>query len=128
MSATTPTTASSTRPQKAGWSDPGFDWKQTLFLSNWVFLPLIGAAFSISIGGEIKQVGRGQTLGIIGAIVGSVVVWLISIALVFRTMGSDFLGAVTYSNLNGVEGAVTPVTPFPTLLTGLGPAPSPSRS
>ena len=105
---------------KAGWSDPGFDWKQTLFLSNWVFLPLIGAAFSISIGGEIKQVGRGQTLGIIGAIVGSVVVWLISIALVFRTMGSDFLGAVTYSNLNGVEGAVTPVTPFPTLLTGLG--------
>ena len=106
--------------QKAGWSDPGFDWKQTLLLSNWAFLPLIGAAFSISIGGEIKQVGRGQTLGIIGAITMSVVVWIISIALVYKTMGKDFLGAVTYSNLNGVEGAATPVTPFPTLLTGLG--------
>jgi APA family basic amino acid/polyamine antiporter len=104
----------------AGWSDPGFDWKQTLLFSNWAFLPLIGAAFSISIGGEIKQVGRGQTLGIIGAITMSVVVWIISIALVYKTMGKDFLGAVTYSNLNGVEGAATPVTPFPTLLTGLG--------
>ena len=48
------------------------------------------------------------------------IVWLISFALIYRTMGSDFLGSVTYSNLNGVEGAATPVTPFPTLLTGLG--------
>lgn len=104
----------------AGWSDPSFDWKQTILLANWAFLPLIGAAFSISIGGEIKQVGRGQTLGIFGAIFGSVIVWLISFALIYRTMGSDFLGSVTYSNLNGVEGAATPVTPFPTLLTGLG--------
>ena len=106
--------------QQAGWSDPGFDWKQTLLFSNWAFLPLIGAAFSISIGGEIKQVGRGQSLGIIGAITMSVLIWIISIALVYKTMGKDFLGAVTYSNLNGVEGAATPVTPFPTLLTGLG--------
>lgn len=105
---------------QAGWSDPGFDWKQTILFSNWAFLPLIGAAFSISIGGEIKQVGRGQSIGILGAIIGSVVIWLVSIALVHRTMGSDFLGSVTYANLNGVEGAVTPVTPFPNLLSGLG--------
>jgi APA family basic amino acid/polyamine antiporter len=104
----------------AGWSDPGFDWKQTILLANWAFLPLIGGAFSISIGGEIKQVGRGQTIGILGAILGSVTVWLISFALIYRTMGSDFLGSVTFSNLNAVEGAATPVTPFPTLLTGLG--------
>ena len=105
---------------KGGWHDPGFDWSRTVELANWAFLPLIGAIFSISIGGEIKQVVRGQTIGMIGAIVGSVVVWLISFALIFRTMGSDFLGGVTYSNLNGVDGASTPVTPFPTLLTGLG--------
>jgi APA family basic amino acid/polyamine antiporter len=105
---------------QAGWNDPGFDWKQTVLLSNWAFLPLIGAAFSISIGGEIKQVSRAQTIGILGAIIGSVIVWLVSFALVFRTMGSDFLGAVTYSNLNAVEGASTPVTPYPTLLAGLG--------
>jgi amino acid transporter len=106
--------------RKAGWSDPGYDWKQTIYLANWAFLPLIGAAFSISIGGEIKQVTKGQTVGILAAIVGSVVVWVISFALVFRTMGSHFLGAVTYSNLNAVKGASTPVTPYPTLLTGLG--------
>ncbi len=104
----------------AGWSDPGFDLKQTMRLANWAFLPLIGAAFSISIGGEIKQATKGQTLGILGAILGAVSVWLISFALVLRTMGSDFLGSVTYSSLNAVEGAATPVTPFPTLLTGLG--------
>ncbi len=103
-----------------GWSNPGFDLGDTVKLANWAFLPLIGAAFSISIGGEIKQVARGQTVGIIAAIIGSVVVWLISFALIFRTMGKDFLGAVTYSSLNGVEGAATPVTPFPTLLAGLG--------
>jgi amino acid transporter len=105
---------------EAGWGDPGFDWKQTLLFSNWAFLPLIGAAFSISIAGEIKQVSRAQTIGILGAIVGAVAVWLLSFALIQRTMGSDFLGAVTYSSLNGVEGAATPVTPFPTLLAGLG--------
>jgi APA family basic amino acid/polyamine antiporter len=106
--------------REAGWTDAGFDWKQTILLANWAFLPLIGGAFSISIGGEIKQVTRGQTLGILGAIIGSVVIWLISFALVYRTMGSNFLGSVTYSSLNAVEGASAPVTPFPTLLTGLG--------
>jgi amino acid transporter len=104
----------------AGWADPGFDWKQTLLFSNWAFLPLIGAAFSISIGGEIKQVSRAQTLGILGAVTGAVLTWLVSFALIYRTMGSDFLGGVTYANLNAVEGAATPVTPFPTLLTGIG--------
>jgi len=106
--------------REAGWSDPGMDWGQTILFANWAFLPLIGAAFSISIGGEIKQVTRGQTIGIIGAILGSVLVWIVSIALVYRSMGSDFLGGVTYASFNGVEGASTPVTPFPTLLTGLG--------
>jgi amino acid transporter len=105
---------------KGGWHSGGFDWSRTLELANWAFLPLIGAAFSISIGGEIKQVTKGQTLGILGAVVGAVVVWIISYALIFRTMGSDFLGAVTYSNFNAVHGASTPVTPYPTLLTGLG--------
>lgn len=105
---------------QAGWGDPGFDWKQTILLANWAFLPLIGSAFSISIGGEIKQVTRGQTIGILGAIIGAVVTWIICFFLIFRTMGSDFLGSVTFSSLNAVEGAETPVTPFPTLLTGLG--------
>jgi APA family basic amino acid/polyamine antiporter len=105
--------------QKAGWSNPGATVSETLKASNWAFLPLIGAAFSISIGGEIKSVARGQGVGIVGAIVGSVVIWIVVIALVYRVMGYDFLSATTYSSLNGVEGAATPVTPWITLLAGI---------
>jgi amino acid transporter len=80
---------------------------------------LIGAAFSISIGGEIKQVARGQGYGIVGAIVGSVVIWLIVFALVYHVMGYNFLSANTYASLNGVTSAATPVTPWITLLAGI---------
>jgi amino acid transporter len=109
-----------TAASKAGWSNPSFDMGQTILLANWAFLPLIGAAFSISIGGEIKQVTRGQTLGILGAIIWSVAVWVASYALVYQTMGSDFLGAVTYSSLNAVPNAATPVAAYPTLLVAVG--------
>jgi basic amino acid/polyamine antiporter, APA family len=107
---------------KAGFTQPGYSWKQTLYLANWAFLPLIGAAFSISIGGEIKQVAKGQTRGILAAICGSVIVWIICFALVYKTMGHTFLGAVTFDNLNAVNNASTPVVPYTTLLTGLGTA------
>jgi amino acid transporter len=102
-----------------GWSNPGFTWNQTWKASNWAFLPLIGAAFSISIGGEIKQVARGQGFGIVGAIVGSVICWVIVFVLVYHVMGYDFLSATTYSSLNGVTAAATPVTPWITLLAGI---------
>lgn len=102
------------------YADPGFDWKQTFLLANWAFLPLIGAAFSISIGGEIKQASRGQTMGILGAIIGSVIVFIVSFALVYRTMGYTFLGAVTSGSLNGTKGASTPTTPWINLLVGIG--------
>jgi basic amino acid/polyamine antiporter, APA family len=104
---------------KNGWANPGFDWTQTLKASNWAFLPLIGAAFSIAIGGEIKSVTKGQGLGIIGAVVGSMITWIITFALVYRVMGYDFLSATTYSSLNGVTKAATPVTPWITLLAGI---------
>ncbi|MGN6168484.1 MAG: hypothetical protein ACTHQQ_09990 [Solirubrobacteraceae bacterium] len=102
-----------------GWSNPGATVSQTLKASNWAFLPLIGAAFSISIGGEIKSVTRGQGVGIVGAIWGSVVIWVIVFALVFNVMGYNFLSATTYSSLNAVPGAATPVTPWITLLAGI---------
>lgn len=105
---------------KAGWTNPSFDLGQTVLLANWAFLPLIGAAFSISIGGEIKQVTRGQTLGILGAIAWSVVVWVVAYALVYQSMGSNFLGAVTYASVNGVTNAATPVAAYPTLLVAVG--------
>jgi basic amino acid/polyamine antiporter, APA family len=47
-------------------------------------------------------------------------VFVVSFALVYRTMGYTFLGAVTSANLNGVAGAATPTTPWITLLVGVG--------
>ena len=44
--------------KEKGWGEAGFDLWQTMLMSNWPFLPLIGAAFSIAIGGEIKSVGK----------------------------------------------------------------------
>jgi APA family basic amino acid/polyamine antiporter len=98
---------------EGGWMNPGYDWKQTILVANWAFLPLLGAALSIAIGGEIKQVNRGQTFGILGALIGSVILFVITFALAYRTFGYDFLGSVAYSG-------VTPVAPYVTLLGGIG--------
>lgn len=103
--------------REGGWADPGFSWKQTLLVSNWAFLPLIGSAFSIAIGGEIKSVTRAQTWGMLGAILLSVVVWLVTIPLAYRVFGYDFLGAAGFNDLEGLTG--TPTTPWITLLTGV---------
>ena len=54
--------------KEKGWGEAGFDLWQTLLVSNWPFLPLIGAAFSIAIGGEIKSVAKSQTVGMLGAV------------------------------------------------------------
>jgi APA family basic amino acid/polyamine antiporter len=97
-----------------GFKAPGFDWGETLKLANWAFLPLIGAAFSIAIGGEIRQVTKGQTRGILLAIVGSVITWIICYALVFRTMGHGFLGAVTATD------KLPPGVSYTPTLTGIG--------
>jgi APA family basic amino acid/polyamine antiporter len=109
---------------KNGFTEPGYSGKETLRLANWAFLPLIGAAFSISIGGEIKQVAKGQSRGILLAILGSMGIWMICFALNYKMMGHTFLGAVTYSNFNAVPGASTPIVPYTTLLTGVGSASS----
>ena len=103
--------------KQGGWADPGFSWKQTLLASNWAFLPLIGAAFSIAIGGEIKSVTKSQTWGMLGALALSVAAWLISIPLAYKTFGYDFLGAAGFNDLEGLAG--TPTTPWITLLAGI---------
>jgi amino acid transporter len=100
-----------------GWTNPGFTWKQTLLASNWWFLPLIGAAFSIAIGGEIKSVTKSQTWGMLGAILICAVAWLITVPLAYHVFGYTFLGSVGFNDLNGLSG--TPTTPWITLLAGV---------
>jgi amino acid transporter len=88
--------------KEGGWSwDGTWNLKQTWLVSNWWFLPLIGAAFSIAIGGEIKSVERAQTIGMLGAVVLSSVMWAITAYLCIKLFGYDFLGSAAFNLLNG---------------------------
>ncbi|MDH3690245.1 MAG: amino acid permease [Gammaproteobacteria bacterium] len=100
-----------------GWIwDGETDWKQTWLVSNWPFLPLVGAAFSIAIGGEIKSVERSQSWGMLGAVVSAVVIWLIVASLCNSVFGYDFLGSAGYNLLEGVGIQTDPTI---TLLAGV---------
>lgn len=101
-----------------GWANPGTDTWQTILVSNWPFLPLVGAAFSIAIGGEIKSVGKSQTFGMLGAVVIATVVWIVTVALAYNVFGFEFLGTAVYNTLNGT-GLTTPTDPSVALLTGI---------
>ena len=101
---------------KGGWSST-FSWNQTLLGSVWAFYPLIGAAFSIAIGGEIKSVGRAQTIGMMGAVWVSALLWILTFAVALPAFGYNFLGAVGFNSLNALPS--TPTTPYLTLLAGI---------
>ena len=104
--------------REAGWTTEGDSWEQTWLLSNWSFLPLIGAAFSIAIGGEIKAVEKSQTYGMLFAIAGTVAIWFITMWLAINVFGWEFLGTAVHNLLGGV-GLSTPTDPSITLLAGI---------
>lgn len=108
--------------KSGGWNGDHFSLGQTLKASNWAFLPLIGAAFSIAIGGEIKSGMKGQSRGMFGAIIVCSICFLISIVLAYHIFGYDFLGTVGYNSLGfntSANAFTTPTTPWITLLAGV---------
>jgi amino acid transporter len=105
--------------KEKGWGEAGFDLWQTVLVSNWPFLPLIGAAFSIAIGGEIKSVQKSQTFGMLGAVFLSTVIWLITVWLSYKVFGFEFLGTAVFNVLTANGGLTTPTDPSIALLTGI---------
>ncbi len=105
--------------KEKGWGEAGFDLWQTILVSNWPFLPLIGAAFSIAIGGEIKSVAKSQTVGMLGAIALATVCWLITVWLAYKVFGFEFLGTAVFNVLTANGGLTTPTDPAVALLTGI---------
>jgi len=101
-----------------GWGGGDATVWQTILVSNWPFLPLVGAAFSIAIGGEIKSVGKSQTVGMLGAVLVATVVWIITVWLAYRVFGFEFLGTAVYNSVMGT-GITTPTDPAVALLTGI---------
>lgn len=103
-----------------GWTKEGADFWTTIKVSNWAFLPLIGAAFSIAIAGEIKSVERSQTFGMLGAVLVNVGIWIVTIALAIDVFGYDFVGSAVYNIFTPGEGVVTtPTDASITLLAGI---------
>ncbi|HKQ95124.1 MAG TPA: amino acid permease [Aestuariivirgaceae bacterium] len=103
-----------------GWSTANATWQTTVLVSNWAFLPLIGAAFSISIAGEIKSVEKSQVYGMLGAIVINVAIWIVTISLANSVFGYDFIGSAVYNELAvGGQGVAMPASATITLLTGI---------
>ena len=106
--------------KEKGWGTAGFDLWQTVLGSEWPFLPLIGAAFSIAIGGEVKSVGKSQTVGMLGAVFVATVAWLITVWLAYRVFGFEFLGTAVFNVLTANGGLTTPaIVPSIALLTGI---------
>jgi APA family basic amino acid/polyamine antiporter len=105
--------------KEKGWGEAGFDIWQTILVSNWPFLPLIGAAFSIAIGGEIKSVGKSQSVGMLGAVLVATVAWIITVWLAYKVFGFEFLGTAVFNVLSGNGGLTTPTDPAIALLTGI---------
>lgn len=103
-----------------GWSAEGAGWKSTVLVSNIPFLAMIGAAYSFAIGGEIKSVGKAQTYGMLGAVVVTTVLWVVTIVVANRTIGYEFLGTATYNIWVPGEGVLTtPTDPSVTLMAGI---------
>jgi basic amino acid/polyamine antiporter, APA family len=105
--------------KEKGWGEPATDLWQTILVSNWPFLPLVGAAFSIAIGGEIKSVGKSQSVGMLGAVACATVAWIITIWLAYKVFGFEFLGTAVFNVLSGNGGLTTPTDPAIALLTGI---------
>ncbi|HXG78212.1 MAG TPA: amino acid permease [Methyloceanibacter sp.] len=105
--------------KEKGWGEAGFDLWQTILVSNWPFLPLIGAAFSIAIGGEIKSVTKSQSFGMLGAVVTATVAMVVTVWLAFKVFGFEFLGTAVFNALTANGGLTTPTDPSVALLTGI---------
>ena len=102
---------------------PHFSLGETILFMNWPFILLIGSAFSIGIGGEIRQVTTAQRNGIFGGILLSCVLWLIYPIVLFHAISPAFMRAVNYASFYGTPArAVTPVVPYYTFLAGIGTA------
>ena len=91
--------------KEKGWGEAGFDLWQTILVSNWPFLPLIGAAFSIAIGGEIKSVAKSQSVGMLGAVLCATLAFVITVWLAYGCSASSSSAppSLTFSAATGAS-------------------------
>ena len=77
--------------------DPGFSFKQTLFFVIWPAFSVLFPVLAVSFSGEIKNVRRGQLLGMTSSVVVGGAMLLIVMVLTRSAVGADWLIAASAS-------------------------------
>jgi amino acid transporter len=104
--------------KQSGWSNPGFNWSESLQAFVWPLLAMLGALQSISIGGEVKQAGRNQAVGMIGSVIVAAVGCVMFAIFMNKSIGYDFQGAIAWNAFENPEFS-TPTTPWASLLVSI---------
>jgi amino acid transporter len=90
----------------------GFDFEQTMKLTNWYVTSLFFAALVCYIGGEIKNVGRNIRYALIGAVVFSGLGTLVYILALDHVIPRELQGALAWNFYSAPE-ASTAAQPYP---------------
>lgn len=102
--------------QSAGYFT-GFALGATVLGTMYAFQNFMGFAFSIFVGGEVKQVSKSQAIGIFGStVVLGIVTWLIY-EVAYVTVGSEFMHAAAYLAMTGNSAWTLPMIPYLSYLT-----------
>ena len=108
------------RARAGGWSPgTGPTFAGSVALLVWPFLPLIGSAFSIGIGGEVRNSSRNQILGMMGSLAFCAAAFVLVALTSSRSVGIGFQGALAYNYDNPSAGGVRFSTPFEPYLSYL---------
>ncbi len=92
-----------------------FSLSETLKFVLWPAFSLWFAITAVSFSGEVKNVQRGQLVGIVGSVVAMGITFVVLMALYRGAFGSDFLNAAA---VNGVPLDAPPFVPFFTAIAG----------
>lgn len=107
-----------TQAKSLEWSDAPYSFSKSVALLVWPFLPLIGCAFSIGIGGEIRNTNRNQLFGMLGSLLFCATGFVLIAVFGDHAIGTNFQGAIAINYDNGGD-ATTPFEPYFPYLAGL---------
>lgn len=102
---------------KAGFSTGnGIDWLGTIFAIIYVFQAFTGFQWTGYFAGEIKNVRRTATISILGALVITMVLYIIATTLIYRTYGFQEFGSLVFLGFSGAHSPLAFAPYLPSLV------------
>lgn len=102
---------------KAGFSTGnGIDWAGTVFAIIYVFQAFTGFQWTGYFAGEIKNVRRTATTSILGALVITIVLYILATTLIYRTYGFQEFGSLVFLGFNSGNSPLTFAPYLPSLV------------